>query len=303
MNPCFICPRQCGAVRPQGLPADQNRTTIPGFCRSPLNPVVSRAMVHFWEEPVISGEKGSGAVFFAGCNLKCVFCQNYEISTLGKGREISVSRLREIYFELIEQGVHNINLVTPAHYSGAIAESLEGGLPVPVVYNGNGYDSVETLKTLEGKIQIYLPDLKYSDNRSAAAYSAAKDYYETACAAIKEMYRQTGPFQIGEDGMMKRGVIIRHLILPGMLENSFGVIDFVAENFAPGEVMFSLMNQYVPCGKVLQGGFPELERKVSSEEYRKVRNYLIDSGITDGFLQENSAADTQFIPDFDGSGV
>lgn len=304
MKACFLCPRRCGAARPaSGKENASGEIRLPGFCRSPRNPVVAKAMVHFWEEPVISGEKGSGAVFFSGCNLQCVFCQNYEISSLGQGREITAGRLREIYFELVAQGVHNIDLVTPAHFSEAVLESLREPLPVPVIYNGNGYDAVETLRSFEGKIQIYLPDFKYGDDRLARKYSGVSDYVETAKAAIREMYRQTGPFRIGEDGLLKSGTVIRHLILPGQLDNSFRVIDFVAETFAPGEALFSLMNQYLPRGRVLRGEFPELDRKVTPEEYEKVANYLVDSGVVDGFMQESSSADAGFIPDFDGSGV
>ena len=296
---CSICPRRCQAVRYNSL----TDGICTGFCASPVLPVVARAGLHHWEEPVISGNRGSGTVFFSGCNLKCVFCQNYNISTGHQGKEITVARLREIYRELIDQGAHNINLVTPGHYIHAIAESLDEKLPVPVVYNSNGYDSVSSLRLLEGKIDIYLPDLKYFDNAAAAAYSQAPDYFETASAAIDEMVRQTGNFVIDDDGIMQKGVIIRHLVLPGQLENSVNVIKYVAEHFPQGSVLFSLMRQYIPCGIVSEERYPELNRKLSDFEYETIEGVLFDSGIEDGFLQDEEAASDEFIPLFDGSGV
>ena len=296
---CSICPRRCKAERYNSL----SDGICTGFCASPVLPVVARAGLHHWEEPVISGSRGSGTVFFSGCNLKCVFCQNYNISTGHQGREITVSRLREIYRELIDQGAHNINLVTPGHYIPVIAESLEEKLPVPVVYNSNGYDSVNSLRLLEGKIDIYLPDLKYSDNSIAEKYSQAPDYFETASAAIDEMLRQTGNFVIDDDGIMQKGVIIRHLVLPGQLENSVNVIKYVSEHFPQGSVLFSLMRQYIPCGIVSEENYPELNRKLSDFEYETIEGVLFDSGIEDGFLQDEEAASDEFIPLFDGSGV
>lgn len=299
-SPCFECPRQCGARRPQSA---SDGAPLPGVCGSPRNPVVARAGLHHWEEPVISGSRGSGTVFFSSCNLHCVFCQNYGISTLRQGSEISVDRLREIYRELIAQGAHNINLVTPGHFSEAILASLEPALPVPVVYNTNGYDSVATLRRFEGKIAIYLPDLKYADNELGKRYSGVPDYFETATAAIREMYRQTGPYRIGEDGILQRGVVIRHLVLPGCIADSLRVLRWVEENFAPGEVLFSLMRQYLPCGRVSDTEFPELNRKVRAAEYRRVEDALFRSRIEDGFLQDAQAASQEFIPAFDGTGV
>ena len=267
--------------------------------------MAARAALHHWEEPVISGTKGSGAVFFSGCNLHCVFCQNYGISAKGDGREITPSRLREIYFELIAQGAHNINLVTPTHFAEAVLESLEGPpLPVPVVYNTNGYDLPETLRRFEGKVSIWLPDMKYSDDALGRRYSGVSDYFERASEAIFEMYRQTGPFVLDpETGLLKSGVVIRHLILPGYVENSKNVIRWVKEHFQPGEVMFSLMRQYLPCGAVSAEHFPELNRRVSEEEYSEVENFLFESGIEDGFVQEEESAEAEFIPLFDGTGV
>lgn len=264
------------------------------------NPVISRAALHFWEEPPISGENGSGTVFFSGCNLQCSFCQNKDISRGGIGKEITVERLKEIYKDLISQGAHNINLVTATHFIDAVLKSLDEPLPVPVVYNCGGYESIDSLKRLEGKIQIYLPDLKYSDNSLAVKYSKAPDYFETATRAIKEMHRQVGDYIIDENGIMKSGVIIRHLILPNNLENTKGVIDWVKNNFNEGEVLFSLMSQFTtisPCPH------RELSRRLTQEEYDEIGDYLFNSGIEDGFMQELSSAKEEYIPPFDLTGV
>ena len=297
MKPCTDCVRKCGVNRPDTLTGEGTF----GFCRCPRTPVVARAMLHRWEEPCISGKNGSGAVFFAGCNLRCVFCQNYEISSKVQGKEISVERLKEIYHELIARGAHNINLVTPGHYTEAILASLDEPLPVPVVYNSNGYDSLDSLHRLEGKIKIYLPDLKYSDNALALKYSHAPDYFETATAAIDEMFRQTGPYRMDDSGMLQSGVVVRHLILPGQIDNSLRVIDHIAHHFQPGDILFSLMRQYVPHGEIAD--FPELNRRVTDEEYELVEQYLFDSPIEDGFVQDEESASEEFIPDFDNSGV
>lgn len=292
MSECHFCAHHCGV----------DRTRQKGFCRMGTLPVVARAGLHFWEEPCISGSKGSGTVFFSGCNLRCVYCQNYEISSEHQGREITVERLREIYRELIAQGAHNINLVTPIHFSDAVLESLRDPLPVPVVCNTNGYESVENLKRLEGKIQIYLPDVKYSDDALALRYSHAKEYFQTAKRAVREMLRQTGSCRFDdESGLMTRGVIIRHLLLPGHVENTLRIIDWVAETFDPGEILFSLMRQYIPHGRAAD--YPGLDRKVSDEEYQRVEDHLFASGIEDGFVQDGESASDSFIPAFDGTGV
>lgn len=294
MSVCNICPRKCNAER---LPLAENGE---GFCGLGGAPKIARAALHFWEEPPISGENGSGTVFFSGCNLGCIFCQNKKISRGRFGKTVTPERLREIYEELIDKGAHNINLVTPTHFADAVLASLEPKLPVPVVYNCGGYESVETLKRFEGKIQIYLPDIKYSDNALAKKYSAAPDYFETAKAAVKEMYRQTGKYDIGDDGIMKKGVIIRHLILPGQLENTKKVIDWVKNEFAPGEVLFSLMSQFTP----VEGcNTDELYRRLTKEEYSEIADYLFESGIEDGFMQELSSAKEEYIPPFDLEGV
>lgn len=292
MSICNFCARRCGIDRSQHA----------GFCGMTETIRIARAGLHFWEEPCISGTKGSGTVFFSGCNLRCVYCQNYEISTGGSGQEITLPRLKEIYSELIAQGAHNINLVTPTHYTDAVLASLEDPLPVPVVYNTNGYEDVENLKRLEGKVQIYLPDLKYSDDSLAIRYSNAPGYFAAATRAIREMFRQTGRYRIDEEtGLMERGIIIRHLLLPGQVENTKRVIDWVAETFDPGDVLFSLMRQYIPHGKAEE--YPELNRKVTDEEYQAVEDHLFDSGIEDGFVQDEDSASKDFIPSFDGTGV
>ena len=294
MFTCNLCPRKCNIKR-------EALTDIgKGFCNMGENPVIARASLHFWEEPPISGSRGSGTVFFSGCNLKCAFCQNEEISRGCFGKEISVKRLREIYFELIEQGAHNINLVTGTHFINAIAESLKEPLPVPVVYNCGGYETTNSLKLLENKVQIYLPDLKYSDDELALKYSEAPDYFETATNAIKEMYRQVGKCEFNEEGIMTKGVIIRHLILPNHLENTKKVIDWVKENFNDGEVLFSLMSQFTP-NKTCK--FPELTRRLTQEEYDQIEEYLFNSGIEDGFMQELSSAKEEYIPPFNLEGV
>ena len=222
---CTLCPRRCGAERTE--------TEGHGFCGMPAGLRVARAALHLWEEPPLSGTRGSGTVFFSGCTLRCCYCQNREISAGGFGRAVTTGRLREIFEELIAQGAHNINLVTPTHFLPWILPALEPKLPVPVVYNCGGYESVETLWLLEGKVDVYLPDLKYADAALAARLSAAPDYFPAATAAIREMFRQTGPY-VMEDGLLKRGVMIRHLVLPGQLDNTRRCIDWVAQTFSPG---------------------------------------------------------------------
>lgn len=293
MSSCSLCPRRCGADRAAGQT---------GFCGAPEAPVVARAAPHFGEEPCISGTRGSGAVFFAGCNLRCVFCQNYALSRNQLGREITVQRLRDIFLELRDQGVHNINLVTPSHDARAIAQALDGlELGIPVVWNSSGYESVETLRMLEGLVQIYLPDLKYADAALATRYSAAPDYPETARAAILEMFRQTGPFRMDGDGLLQSGVLIRHLILPEQGDNSRRVIDWVSDTFEPGDVLFSLMSQYTPMGEL--SAFPELRHTVSPALNAAIYAHLLDSRIEDGFYQDLEAATGELIPKFDGTGV
>ena len=287
---CNACPRNCGTVRGE---------VGTGFCRMGAEPVIARAAPHYDEEPVISGTKGSGAVFFSGCALRCHFCQNYPISHDGFGRRVSVERLREIYRKLIAQGVHNINLVNPTHFSEAILQSLTPELPVPVVWNSGGYEKVDNLKRFEGKIQVYLPDLKYIDAESARKYSAARDYFEYAGPALREMLRQTGPVELDQNGMILHGTIVRHLILPGRAEESMRILDWIAENL-PG-AWVSLMAQYLPFGDVK--GLDALERRLYPEEYEAVVDHLLALGLEDGFVQELSASDEKYIPAFDLTGV
>ncbi len=263
------------------------------------DPVVARAAPHFDEEPIISGTRGSGAVFFSGCSLRCCFCQNYSVSHDGFGRAITVERLREIYRELIAQGVHNINLVNPTHFSDAILESLDPQPPVPVVWNSGGYEKAENLRRFDGKIQVYLPDLKYIDADSARKYSGAGNYFAFAGPALREMLRQTGPVVLDEDGLILRGTIVRHLILPGRAEESMRVLDWIAENL-PG-AWVSLMAQYLPFGDV--EGLDALDRRLFPEEYEAVVDHLMELGLEDGFVQELSSSDEKYIPSFDLTGV
>lgn len=288
---CNQCPRKCGA--------DRSKTA--GFCGTGEKLRVARAGLHFWEEPCISGENGSGTVFFSGCNLRCVFCQNGDISAGCFGMDITEERLAEIFAELAAKGAENINLVTPSHYTDVLARVLEKHRPsVPVVWNSSGYESVGSLKKLEGLVDVYLPDMKYSSADTAARYSGAADYPETAKSAIREMYRQTGKAVFDGRGMMKKGMIIRHLVLPGNIENTLDVIDFISE-FPQDDILFSIMAQYTPRGDL--GRFPELQRKLTEEEYGRVTDYLVLCGMENGFLQELSAATEDFIPNFDLSGV
>lgn len=291
---CNLCPRNCGAQRTESAGA--------GICRMPASPVIARAALHQWEEPPISGSNGSGTVFFSGCSLKCVFCQNEQISHENFGKPVTMERLRQICLDLIAQGAHNINFVNPTHYAHVLAELLEQPLSVPVVYNTGGYDRVDTLRTLEGKVDIYLPDLKYLDSGCARRWSAAADYPETACAAIEEMFRQTGPCVFDGDGLLKRGVIIRHLVLPGQLEGAKAVMDWVSARFAPGEVLFSLMSQYTPWGRAKTDPSLGLDRTLRRAEARSARNYMSILGL-EGFVQEDSSAQAGYIPLFDLTGV
>lgn len=288
---CTLCPRRCGVDRTKGER---------GFCGMPDKLYAARASAHYWEEPVISGSFGSGAIFFSGCTLRRAFCQNYTISDEHFGRELTPQALRAAMERLIDEGVQTINLVTPTHFLPSILPALEPKLPVPVVYNCGGYESVETLHRLEGKIDVYLPDFKYSDNALAKRLSAAPDYYETAAAAILEMYRQVGRPVI-EDEQMTRGVLLRHLVLPGFVDNSLGVLDWIAENFRSGDILVSLMSQYVPMGKAK--AMPPLDRRITETEYDAVLSYMELLGIEDGFTQDFSAATSDYTPEFDLTGL
>lgn len=290
---CSSCPRKCHAIRTD--------TEGFGICRTGILPILAKATVHMWEEPCISGERGSGAIFFSGCSLKCIYCQNRKISSEMFGKSVSIPRLREIFSELIQLGVHNINLVNPTHFAHSLLIALQHKPCVPVVYNTSGYETIQTLRQFEGKIQIYLPDLKYDLCDVAKKYSAAPNYPEIAKSAILEMFRQTGPYIKGDDGVLQSGVIIRHLILPGNLENTRRVVDWVSDTFAPGDILFSLMSQYTPC--VSDDYHTELNRRITKDEYAEAMEWVNQSSIADGFFQELSSAESEYIPDFDLKGV
>lgn len=288
---CSQCPRKCSALRTE--------TEGRGYCRMPALPVAARASLHRWEEPPLSGTVGAGTVFFSGCSLNCVFCQNEEISQKDYGKPLTPARLREIFEELAAQGAHNIDLVNPTHFSHVLSEALNQPLPIPVVWNSGGYDSVATLRQFEGKVDIYLPDLKYLSSDRAEKYSGAADYPQVAAAAIREMYRQVGPVVL-EDGLIKRGVIIRHLLLPGGLKEAKAVMDWVAGNFPDGAVLFSLMSQYVPLGRANE--FPEINRFLRPSEARSAADYMAALGLR-GFTQDAASAQADFVPAFDLSGL
>lgn len=295
MSACTLCPRECHVDRSSGKK---------GFCGMDGTIYLARAALHMWEEPCISGTKGSGAVFFSGCGLRCCFCQNHDIAIGSRGLAVSVERLGEIFLELKEKGAANINLVTGAHYVPQIIEALKlarmQGMDLPVVYNSSGYEKMETLKLLEGYVDIYLPDLKYMEPDLAQKFSHAPDYVERAKAAIKEMVRQSGSCQFGEDGYIRRGTIVRHLILPGHTKNSRKVLRYLHETYGE-EIYISIMNQYTPVREF--GEFKELNRKVTKREYEKVLDAAVEMGIQNGFIQEGETASESFIPEFDYEGV
>ena len=280
---CELCPRRCGIDRTAGLT---------GFCGCPDTALVAKSMLHKWEEPALAGSGGSGAVFFGGCTLRCRFCQNAAISGCPVGTAMDSAALRTLFEDLIARGAENIDLVTPTQFLPTILPALTPKLPVPVVYNCGGYERVETLRELEGKVDVYLPDLKYAEARLAKALSGAADYFPRAKAAIREMVRQTGPVQWEGDRVV-RGVIIRHLILPGHVDNSLKVLDWIGSAFAPGEVLVSLMRQYTPMGNLPA----PLDRRVTDEEYDAVLSWMYLNEL-EGFTQEGESADAGFIPDF-----
>ena len=290
---CNLCPRKCGAVR--------TAHSGNGFCKMGELPVVARVAPHYGEEPCISGTKGSGTVFFSGCTMRCVYCQNYEISNEDGGRTITPERLAECYKELEDKGVHNINLVTADHFAHAVVKSLEIYKPrIPIVYNCSGYTSPKTLSMLDGLVDIYLPDFKYADDFLAVKYSSAPNYVNTAVAAILEMTFQVGLPQFDDDGIMKKGVIVRHLILPAHTKNSLEVLDIVKRRFGD-QVLLSLMCQYIPMGKVSDREFSRINRKITRREYDKVKLEMMRLGI-DGFTQELSSADESYVPEWDFEG-
>jgi len=286
---CSLCPRKCALPRPHG------------FCAMPEEAVVARAALHFGEEPCISGQRGSGTIFFYGCNLRCVFCQNNRISrekSENAGKTYDAAGLRRLIDNLIEQGAHNINFVTPSHYTHIIREALSEKISVPTVYNCGGYESVPVLKSLNGIIDVYMPDIKYSSDELAEKYSSAKDYTSVVIPALIEMFRQRGRCRFDEDGMLKSGLLIRHLVLPGKLENTFGVIDMIKDTFPRGSVLVSLMGQYTPMPGI-ENIAPELARPLTREEYDTAASYLEKAGIYDGYLQEPDASGCDMIPYFE----
>ena len=289
---CAMCPRQCHALRDSKIGY--------GHCRMPSAPVVARAALHHWEEPPISGTAGSGTIFFSGCSLDCIFCQNEKISHQDYGKQISIARLQEICLELVAQGAHNINFVNPTHYAHVILELLQNPLPVPVVWNSGGFDCVETLQSLSGFVQIYLPDLKYIDASTALRYSSAHSYPQIATAAIQEMVRQTGPYQLDTDGLLTQGVVVRHLILPGQVPQAKRVMDWIVDTFPPHTVLFSLMSQYTPWGNLTST--PELNRRLRRSEIESAISYMQNLGL-DGFYQERTSAREEYTPPFDLTGV
>lgn len=291
---CRLCPRECGADRTKGT----------GYCGAPAEVTAGRASLHMWEEPCISGESGSGTVFFSGCPLRCVYCQNYTISDCSNGIKITDERLSEIFLELQTRGANNINLVTPTHYTlsviNAVKLAREGGLTVPVVYNCSGYEKPETLELLDGTVDIYLTDFKYIRKETAQRYSGAPDYPEAASEALEIMFRQTGRPVFDSEGMMKKGIIARHLILPDHAEEAKEIIEYLYEKYSD-DIFLSIMNQYTPVRHFED--FPELNRKVSGEEYSSVIGFAERIGVVNAFVQDGEAASESFIPCFDGSGI
>ncbi|MBD5459117.1 MAG: radical SAM protein [Lachnospiraceae bacterium] len=298
ISPCNLCPRECRVDRKNGQT---------GFCLMDDRIMVARAALHMWEEPCISGRNGSGTIFFSGCNLRCVYCQNHEIAAGKRGKPVTVGRLAEIFLELQEKGAANINLVTPDHFVTEAAEAVltarKKGLFLPIVYNGSGYEKREVIKNLSGIVDIYLTDFKYMDSGLAAKYSAAPDYPAVAREALAEMVRTAGELVFDENGMMKKGVIVRHLLLPGHKKNARDVLKYVYETYGDS-VYLSLMNQYTPpAGLKGKPDYEEIGRKVTKREYDAVTDYAIELGIRNAFIQEGDTAKESFIPAFDGEGV
>ena len=295
MKECKVCPRNCGADRL----SDQK-----GFCRAGAEIILARAALHMWEEPCISGKEGSGAVFFSGCSLGCKFCQNRQISRGQTGKKVTADRLADIFLELQQQKANNINLVTAGHFLPQVAEAIEKsrnrGLQIPVVYNSSGYEKSEMLKLLEGLVDIYLPDFKYMDPELAEKYSYARDYPEVAKEALKEMVRQTGTPEFDRRGIMKKGVIVRHLLLPGHVKDSRRVLEYLLSTYGK-EIYISLMNQYTPMPAMKDD--PRLSRKVTDREYQRLIDYGLQLGLENGFIQEGETAKESFIPEFNGEGI
>lgn len=289
-----MCPRACNAQRTQ-------TENVGGFCQMPATYHLARVALHQWEEPCISGTAGSGAVFFSGCNLRCVYCQNYDISTNNLGKAVTEAQLIEMFEALIEQGAANINLVNPNHYAFQLAQTLRRWKsPVPIVYNTNAYETIQTLRMLGGVVDVYLPDLKYCREDKAVRYSSAPNYFEVATRAILEMVRQTGANQFDEKGMLTKGVLVRHLILPANTNSSLTILEWLKANL-PATNQISVMAQYLPLGKA--NSFTEINRKITKREYDKVQNHLLKLAMENGYLQERSSANNCFVPDFDFTGM
>lgn len=295
LTDCTLCPRECHVNRMNGQK---------GYCRETAEIVVARAALHYWEEPCISGENGSGAVFFSGCAMGCVYCQNYNIAKGLAGKAISIERLAEIFIELQEKKANNINLVTPSHYVPQIIEAIDiaqkSGLHIPIVYNCSGYEKIETLQLLDGMVDIYLPDMKYMDSVPSLKYSNCRDYFSVASKALKEMVRQTGEPRLDQNEMMQKGVIVRHLMLPGYRNDSKNIIKYLYETYGD-TIYISIMNQYTPLSHVEK--YKEINRKITDEEYDELVDYAIDLGVENGFIQEGETASESFIPEFNGEGV
>lgn len=293
-NKCNLCPRNCNVDRNNSL----------GFCKANNKIKVARCALHYYEEPSISGKQGSGAVFFSNCNLKCCFCQNYNISTKQKGIEISIDRLSEIFIELQEKGANNINLVTPTMYinqiKDAIVKAKNKGLKIPIIYNSSGYEKTESLKLLDGLIDIYMPDFKYYSNSSSFKYSKCKDYVENTKEAIDEMYRQVGKNKFNKDGIMIKGLIVRHLLLPNLEKETKEILKYLYNKYN-NNIYISIMNQYTPLENVKN--YPEINRKITQEEYNNIINYAIELGIENAYIQEDGTQSDSFIPEFDYTGV
>lgn len=295
LDRCTLCPRMCKVNR--------NNDEL-GFCNMTKDLIVARAALHFWEEPIISGDNGSGTVFFSGCNLKCVFCQNFNISTNNFGKSITIERLSKIFLELQEKGANNINLVTPTHFVPQIIEALklakQNGLIIPIVYNSSGYENVETIKLLDGYIDVYLPDFKYFDDKCALKYSRCPNYFEYASKALEEMIKQVGIPKFNKDGILIKGVIVRHMMLPGLLNDSKKIIHHLVNNYNDN-IFISIMNQYTPTNNLDK--YHEINKIVSNDDYQELIDYAIEIGIKNGFMQEGETQKTSFIPEFDTTGV
>ena len=294
MSLCNICPRNCNV----------DRSAQTGFCSMTDTVKISRAALHMWEEPCISGENGSGTVFFSGCNMKCVFCQNKDISTDGFGKEITVDRLVQVFLELQEKGALNINLVTPTHYTlqiiDAVKKARQQGLKLPIVYNTSSYEKVETIRLLADVVDIWLPDFKYTDNFAAQRYSLAPDYVQMSKAAIDEMVKQQPECIFDDEGIIQKGVIVRHLVLPGQVQRAKEAVEYLYNRYGDS-IFISIMSQYTPCTNL--ENYPEINRKITAEEYDRVVDYAVEIGVENGFLQEGESASESFIPPFDLTGV